>query len=201
MDSPKNMTFLRIKLPTGYAETAKIRTQLRTGGSWSPLSSPDSVAGQVYSYMVPNGDLLVQLVGVSEQDGEPFNVRDGQPYFHQSWQQIDATIVVPPIIASPDLANACRIQLRARRGANVVLARVLITCGSAGRLADSAFADIAFDGLTDASGFLQVELPWSSIVGVGRYRFRLIDVETGNVFHDRTVTVPDLPTALYEGLQ
>ncbi len=195
------MTTLALTLLTGYESTAKIRTQLRAGGSWSPLISPDSVTGQVYSYIVPSGDLLVQLVGVSERDGEPFNVRDGKPYFYQTWQQIDATIVVPPIIAPPDIDNACRVQLRARRGTNVLLARVLITGGPSGRLADSAFAEVAFDGQTDATGLLQVDLPWSSVSGVGRYRFKLIDIETGDVFHDRTVTVPELPTAVYEELQ
>ena len=195
------MAFLRINLPSGYAETAKIRTQLRAGGSWSPLISPESVTGQVYSYIVPSGDLLVQLVGVSEQDGEPFNVREGVAYFYQTWEQIDATIANPPIIAVPTVANICRVQLRARRGGVAVQARVLIICGASGRLADSAFANVAYDGLTDLDGLLLVDLPWSSITGVGKYRFKLIDSESGDVFHDRTVTVPNLPTAVYEELQ
>ena len=194
------MPTLALNLPTGYSSTAKIRTQPRAGGSWSALIDPISVVGQVYSYTVPAGDIVVQLTGVSEQDGEPFNVREGQPYFYQTWQQIDATIVVPPILAPPAVANACRVQLRARRGAIVLQSRVLITCGSTGRLADSAFADVAFDGQTDVNGFLQVDLPWSSVSGVGKYRFKLIDIQTGDVFHDRSATVPNQTTALYEAL-
>ena len=195
------MTTLLLTLPAGHASTAKIRTQLRLGGSWSALIDPNLVVGRVYSFTVPSGDQLVQLTGISESDGDPFNVREGIAYFNQTWEQIDATIATPPIIAAPIVANVCRIQLRARRGAATVQARVLITCGASGRLSDSAFADVAFDGQTDATGLLQVDLPWSSVSGVGRYRFKLIDIETGDVFHDRTVTVPNLSTAVYEELQ
>ena len=195
------MTMLLLTLPAGHASTAKIRTQPRLGGSWSASIDPNLVNGRVYSFTVPSGDQLVQLTGVSESDGDPFNVREGIAYFNQTWEQIDATIANPPIIANPTVANVCRVQLRARRGAVTVQARVLITCGASGRLVDSAFANVAYDGLTDVNGLLLVDLPWSSIAGVGKYRFKLIDSESGDVFHDRTVTVPDQLTAVYEGLQ
>lgn len=204
------MTTLVLDLVTGKTPVIQFYVRGVDDAFGSSVGSPiagvtDVTDTWIYTFILPGelatGDYWVQLTGVSNPNGSPFPVRDGIAYPGIPWSIIDATIAAPPIIAPPDVANACRVQLRARRGANAILARVLITCGSTGRLADSAFADVAFDGQTDVNGLLQVDLPWSSVSGVGRYRFKLIDSETGDVFHDRTVTVPDQPTALYEELQ
>lgn len=203
------MTTLVLDLVTGKTPVIQFHVRGVDNAFGSSVGSPitgvaDGTNTWIYTFTLPGpvvtGDFWAQLTGVSIPDGLPFPVRDAIAYPGIPWQIIDATIVVPPVIAPPDVADVCRVQLRARRGANAILSRVLITCGSAGRLADSAFADIAFDGQTDNDGLLQVDLPWSSVSGVGKYRFKLIDVETGNVFHDRSVTVPNLTTALYEAL-
>jgi hypothetical protein len=197
---------LELRLPPG--KTAVIQLKVRTVGSNTPganVGSPitGTASGADYSFALgayATGDYWAQLSGVSSPVGSAFPVRDGVAYPGIPWTIVDATIYVPPIIAPPDVDEVCRVQMRARRGAAAIQSRVLITCGSTGRIDDSAFANIAFDGQTDANGLLQVELPWSSVSGVGKYRFRLIDIDTGTVFHDRTVTVPDLTTALYQAL-
>ena len=197
---------IELRLPPG--KTAIVQLKQRTVGSNTPganVGSPitGTASGAVYTFALgayETGDYWAQLTGVSNPAGEPFPVREGIAYVGIPWSIIDATIAVPPIIAPPDVAEVCRVQIRARRGAAAIQARVLINCGSTGRIDDSAFSEIAFDGQTDATGLLQVDLPWSSIPGVGKYRFRLIDINTGHVFHDRTATVPDATTALYEAL-
>ena len=199
---------LELQLPPG--KTTTIQLLARTVGSDTPGAAvgspitgvPDGTNPTIYRYTLgayDTGDYWAQLSGVSSPNGLPFPVREGVAYF-VPWAVVDATIAVPPIIAPPDVDDACTVQIRARRGAASIQSRVLITCGSTGRLDDSAFADIAFNGQTDANGLLQVELPWSSVPGVGKYRFRLIDLDTGDVFHDRVATVPNLTTALYEAL-
>jgi hypothetical protein len=196
---------LELQLPPG--KTATIQLYARIGGAavGSAITGiPDGTDPSIYRFALgvyEDGDYDVQLLGVSNPNGIPFPMRDGIAYIGLPWAIIDATIYVPPIIAPPDVDNACRVQLRARRGATPMLARVLVTGGSAGRLADSAFADIACDELTDVTGLLLVDLPWSSIPGVGKYRFKIIDPETGSVLHDRTVTIPDETNADYEDLQ
>ena len=200
---------LELQLPPG--KTTFVQLLSRVVGSDVPgpiVGSPiagvpqgsNSILYQFDLGIYENGDFWGQLDGVSNPNGLPFPIRNSIPYVGIPWSIIDATVFIPTIIAPPNVASVCRVQLRARRGATPLLARALITCGSTGRLAESAFTDIAFDGLTDAAGLLLVDLPWSSLAGVGRYRFKLIDVETGSVFHDRTLTVPDLSNANYEDL-
>ncbi len=182
--------------------TLSIQLYARIGGAAvggvRPLTEIGT--GGLYQCEVPTGDYDCQLLGFSVPDGPRFPVRNGVAYEGIPWSIIDATITTPPTIVPPIADSVCRVQLRARRGAIAIEARVIVTCGSTGRSSDSAFADVAFDGKTDAGGLLQVDLPWSSLAGVGKYRFRLLDIDTGDVFHDRTVTVPNLTTALYEAL-
>jgi hypothetical protein len=195
---------LELQLPP--EKTATIQLYARIGGAavGSPISGiPDGTDPSIYRFALgsyDDGDYDVQLLGVSNPNGLPFPMRDGVAYIGIPWAMIDATIYTPPIIAPPSLDNVCRVQLRARRGATLVKTRVLVTCASTGRLDDSAFASVAFDDETDSNGTVLIDLPWSSIQGLGKYRFRLIDIETGSVFHDRSVTVPDLETAMYEDL-
>lgn len=100
----------------------------------------------------------------------------------------------------PTTPDTCRVRLQASRGAISEQVRVAITTSSVGRDQDLAFLNVSFDGETDTEGLLLVDLPWSSSVGVGQYRFRLIDFVTGKTLHDRTCTVPDETTANYEDL-
>lgn len=100
-----------------------------------------------------------------------------------------------------ELSDACRVTLIATRGANPVQSRVLITsAGMAGRKDERGFHDRAFDGQTDANGLLSVDLPWSSLPGVGKYRFQMFDINSGVLIHDRTVTVPNTAAADYGDL-
>jgi hypothetical protein len=100
----------------------------------------------------------------------------------------------------PSTPSTCRVRIHATRGAIGTQTRVTITTSNVGRKADRAFLNTSFDGLTDPSGLLFVDLAWSATVGVGAYRFRLIDPETGKVLHDRTCIVPSQLTANYEDL-
>ena len=195
---------LELQLPP--YKTALIQLLARIGGATvgSPITGvPDGVEASIYRFALSSystGDYNVQLSGVSTPNGVPFPMRNGVAYPGFPWPLIDATIYTPPVIAQPTVASVCRVQLVARRGAIVTPARVLITCGLSGRLAAFAFANNALNGSTDQYGVLVVDLPWSSLPGVGKYRFRLIDIETGLAFHDRTVTVPDELNATYGDL-
>jgi len=200
---------LELQLPPG--KTAPIQLLVRVVGSDVPGASvgssivgvPDGTNPTIYRYTLgtyATGDYWAQLSGVSNPNGLPFPLRNGVAYPGIPWTIIDATVFVPPVIAPPSVANVCRVQLRARRGAIAIAARVVITCGTTGRLAESAFTEVAFDGLMDDFGLLLVDLPWSSVPGVGKYRFRFIDLVTGKTLHDRTCTVPDEATANYEEL-
>jgi hypothetical protein len=100
----------------------------------------------------------------------------------------------------PTAADTCRVSLQATRGASGERVRVVITTSSVGRDQDLAFLNTAFDGETDDNGILLVDLPWSSSAGVGAYRFRLIDLVSGKILHDRTCIVPDEENAIYEDL-
>ncbi len=195
---------LVLQLPPG--KTAPIQLLTRVGGATvgAPIPGvPDGMDPSIYRYALGSyatGDYDVQLSGVSNPNGPPFPMRNGVAYSGIPWSIIDATVFVPPVIAPPSVANVCRVQLRARRGAIPMAARVVITCGTTGRLAESAFSYVAHDGLLDDFGLLLVDLPWSSVPGVGKYRFRLIDLVTGKTLHDRTCTVPDEANVDYEDL-
>lgn len=186
------------KAPT-YTLTLQLYVRDTNTVSGSVLTLVEGAAG-VYTCTVPTGDFDGQLIGFTDPVGPRFPIRNGIGYEWVPWSIIDATITVPPTIAAPVDDSVCRVYLRARRGASAIQSRVKILCGSTGRLADSAFASVAFNGETNGSGVLEVDLPWSSLSGVGKYRFLLMDYETGDVFHDRSVTVPDEETALYEDL-
>jgi hypothetical protein len=95
----------------------------------------------------------------------------------------------------------CAVTIQASQAGDNKQVRVLIvSLGSSGRLDQRAFVNRTIDQNTDANGLLVVELPWSSIPGVGKYRVRLIDIETGEVLHDRVCTVPDEEALDYEDL-
>ena len=95
----------------------------------------------------------------------------------------------------------CTVTIRASQAGDDKQVRVLIvSLGSSGRLEERAFVNRTIDENTDANGLLIVELPWSSIPGVGKYRVRLLDITTGEVLHDRVCTVPDEETLDYEDL-
>jgi hypothetical protein len=95
----------------------------------------------------------------------------------------------------------CAVTIRASQAGNNKQVRVLIvSLGSSGRLEERAFVNRTIDQNTDEDGLLIVELPWSSIPGVGKYRVRLLDITTGEVLHDRVCTVPDEETLDYEDL-
>lgn len=103
-------------------------------------------------------------------------------------------------IDPPATLSVCRVLVRSRAGAIPKATRVKITCGGSGRQSDIAFMSTAFDGSTDGTGMIQVDLPWSSRPGVGQYRFQFMDPSSGALLHDRSVTVPDQATANYEDL-
>lgn len=91
----------------------------------------------------------------------------------------------------------CSVAIRASQaGGNKQVRVFIVSLGSAGRLDERAFVSRVIDQNTDEDGFLVVELPWSSIPGVGKYRVRLIDIETGEVLHDRVCTVPDVESVV-----
>ncbi len=115
----------------------------------------------------------------------------------------DATFtrsLTPSPLDPPSAPNTCRVRLQASRGAISEQARVVIATSSVGRDQSLAFLNVSFDGQTDENGLLLVDLLWSSSAGVGKYRFRLIDLVTGKTLHDRTCTVPDEENADYEDL-
>lgn len=110
--------------------------------------------------------------------------------------ELDAIISTPS-----DMDNACRITLVANKGIIPTQSRVIIkSIGNSGRQDEHSFHSKAFDGLTDEDGLLVVDLPWSSIQGVGNYRVQMFDVDSGSLLHDRIVTVPDQTSANYGDL-
>ncbi len=198
------MTTLALNLPTGYGSTAKISTQPRAGGSWSALISPDSVVGQVYSYTVPSGDIVVQLTGVSEENGEPFNVRNGVPYLYQTWQQIDTTVAVSPTIPLP-ITGLCNVLVSVLfNGAPVSRAVVHCTLSEKNNTVDGFLLSRAVEsGFTDESGNCILTLiQFGQFVTGGIYHLVVADcVEAnGKILHDRKVKIPNTPTANAEDL-
>lgn len=193
------MTTLSLQLPPSRTPVIQLYARVSGAAVGSPITMVEGSAS-IYTCTVSTGDYNVQLSGISTPNALPFPMREGIAYPGISWAIIDATILVPAVFVYPTLASACQVQLRAYQGAIAIKARVKITCGTSGRVSDYAFASIAFDGETASDGLLHVDLPWSSLTGVGRYRFQMIDIATGTVFHDRSVTVPDVLTALYEVL-
>lgn len=119
-----------------------------------------------------------------------------------SW---DLSIEVFDLSDLATIANTCRVTLLAIQNGVGVQARVYVTTSTTGRQDTNAFAKVAFDGETDESGLITIDLPWSSIDGVGAYRFKIIDLSTGStpgaILHDRTVTVPDEVSADYGDLE
>jgi hypothetical protein len=109
--------------------------------------------------------------------------------------------VVEEIEPLPTTPNTCEITLRASRAGTEKQVRVrIVSLGSSGRLAERAFVNLAIDENTDEDGFLVFRLPWSSTPGVGKYRVRLLDLDTNEVLHDRVCTVPDEAELDYEDL-
>ena len=113
---------------------------------------------------------------------------------------VSRTLTVATVIP-PATLNACRVQIKAMRGGVTKQVRVVINSGDTGRKGELAFMQVAFDGLTDNVGAVAIDLPWSSTVGIGKYRFRFFDVNSGVCLHDRTCTVADVSNANYEDLQ
>jgi hypothetical protein len=100
-----------------------------------------------------------------------------------------------------DMDKACRVTMVANKGIIPTQSRVIIkSIGNSGRQDEHSFHSKAFDGQTDEDGLLVVDLPWSSIQGVGNYRVQMFDIESGSLLHDRIVTVPDQPSANYGDL-
>jgi hypothetical protein len=116
----------------------------------------------------------------------------------------DSTVIknlTPSTLDPPTTPNTCRVQIKAMRGAVPKQVRVVVNSGETGRKGELAFMQVAFDGLTDIVGAVATDLPWSSTVGVGKYRFRFFDVNSGACLHDRTCTNSDVLNAQYEDLQ
>ncbi len=113
---------------------------------------------------------------------------------------VSRTLTVATVIP-PATLNACRVQIKAMRGGVAKQVRVVVNSGETGRMGELAFMQVAFDGLTDSVGAVAVDLPWSSTVGVGKYRFRFFDINSGACLHDRTCNVADVSNANYEDLQ
>lgn len=103
-------------------------------------------------------------------------------------------------VTPPSLPNTCRVRIKSMRASLSAQSRVLVTSSLQGRDNELAYFGVAFDGLTDNDGDLEIDLPWSSQPGVGRYRFRFIDPTNSAIVHDRTCTVPDLANADYGDL-
>lgn len=107
----------------------------------------------------------------------------------------------PIIPTDPPTPNTCRVTLLASRAGGVTQCRVLISSlGSTGRSGERAFVNRAIDDTTEDDGYIVFDLPWSSTPGVGKYRVRLLDLDTNEVIHDRICTVPDEESLDYEDL-
>ena len=91
---------------------------------------------------------------------------------------VSRTLAVATVIP-PATLNACRVQIKAMRGGFAKQVRVVVNSGDTGRKGELAFMQVAFDGLTDIVGAVAIDLPWSSTVGIGKYRFRFFDVNSG----------------------
>lgn len=178
--------------------------QLYSRGTDEAVGAPitGSISGATYSFAgVPSpGDYDAQLSGFTTPNAARFPIRDGVAYPDASWSVVDATIYTPPIAAPPSTPNVCRVTIRSSKAGTAFKTRALIESSLTGRVNERAFVKVAVNAETDAAGLLVVDLPWSSTSGVGKYRFRLIDIESGEVLHDRFCTVPDVATADYEDL-
>lgn len=178
--------------------------QLYTRGTNTPVGSPitGTSSGNTYSFAgVPSpGDYDGQLSGFTTPNGARFPVRDGIAYPGIAWAIIVASVYTPPISAPPSTPDVCRVTIRSSKAGAAFKTRIVIESSPTGRINERAFVKVAANSETDAAGLLVVDLPWSSTVGVGKYRFRLIDIDSGEVLHDRSCWVPDLVTANYEDL-
>ena len=159
-------------------------------------------SGSTYSFagVTSPADYDAILSGFTTPNGARFPIRDGIAYPGIPWTIVDATIYTPPVPAEPSTPNVCRVTIRSSKAGGELKTRVVIESGSTGRTLERAFVKVAANTETDAAGLLVVDLPWSSTVGVGKYRFRLIDIDSGEVLHDRSCWVPDSATANYEDL-
>lgn len=198
---------LELYLPPGY--TTSVQLYARVGGAsvGSPVAGvPDGGNPTLYVFALGTpvvGDYDVQVSGVSDPDGPriPMRVTSGTVYYLADyWYIIDATVVSGAVTTPPSTPNTCRVFLQASRGTIGEQVRVVVTTSSVGREDEHAFFNIAIDEQTNLDGQIYLDLPWSSGAGVGKYRFRLIDLVTGKTLHDRTCTVPDVATADYEDL-
>lgn len=178
--------------------------QLYTRGTNTTAGSAitGTSSGSTYSFAgVPDtGDYDALLSGFSTPNAARFPIRNAVAYTEDPWDLIDATVFVPAVTAETP-ANTCSVVIRARQAGSGKQVRVLIvSLGSSGRFDDKAFVNRTIDENTDVTGLLVAQLPWSSIPGIGKYRVRLIDIETGEVLHDRVCTVPDEEELDYEDL-
>jgi len=177
--------------------TATLQLYVRgTNTTFGSLITGTSVS-TTYSFVgVPaTGDYDGQISGFTTPDGDRFPIRNAVGYPGVEWS------VVEEIEPLPTVPNTCEITLRASRAGTQKQVRVrIVSLGSSGRLAERAFVNLAIDQDTDVNGLLIFQLPWSSTPGVGRYRVRLLDLETNEVLHDRVCTVPDEASLDYEDL-
>jgi len=188
-------TLVLTDLAPGRAATLQlyVRGTNTTSGS---LINGTSVS-TTYSFVgVPaTGDYDAQLAGFTTPNGARFPVRNAIGYPDVAWSVVEE---IDPLASTPD---TCEITLRASQAGTEKQVRVRIaSLGSTGRSAERAFVNLAIDENTDEDGLLVFRLPWSSTAGVGKYRVRLLDIETNEVLHDRVCTVPDEEQADYEDL-
>jgi hypothetical protein len=177
--------------------TATLQLYVRGTNTTSGSLITGTSVGTTYSFVgVPaTGDYDGQISGFTTPDGDRFPIRNAIGYPGVEWS------VVEEIEPLPTVPNTCEITLRASRAGTQKQVRVrIVSLGSSGRLAERAFVNLAIDQDTDTNGLLIFRLPWSSTPGVGRYRVRLLDLETNEVLHDRVCTVPDEDTLEYEDL-
>lgn len=183
--------------------TATLQLYVRGTNTTSGSLITGTSSGTTYSFVgVPaTGDYDGLLSGFTTPNGARFPIRNAVGYVEDNWTVVDATVYVPPIAAAPSTPNTCSVTIRATQAGDEKQVRVLIvSLGSTGRLGERAFVNRTIDENTDAAGLLVVELPWSSTPGVGKYRVRLLDLETNEVLHDRVCTVPDEDILDYEDL-
>jgi hypothetical protein len=177
--------------------TATLQLYVRGTNTTSGSLITGTSVSTTYSFAgVPaTGDYDAQLAGFSTPNGERFPVRNSIGYPGVAWSVVEE--IDPP----PSTPDTCEITLRASQAGTEKQVRVRVdSLGSTGRSAERAFVKIAIDENTDEDGLVVFRLPWSSTPGVGKYRVRLLDIETAEVLHDRTCTVPDEATADYEDL-
>ena len=171
-------------------EDAKVRL---TKGAETYIADT-SVLGQAV-FNVDDGTWAVSITAPNTSFAGATLVVDGNEAVTYAVTQTSFPVVVPSV------PNTCIVTIRATRGGGETQVRVFITSqGATGRLNERAFVDRVIDSLTDTNGLLVVHLPWSSTPGVGKYRVQLLDVESGEVLHDRVCTVPNILVADYEDL-